>query len=52
MARATFSPTTEPMLAPMKLKSATATRSGAPSMVPVPQMIASFRPVFVWVSTS
>ena len=28
MARATFSPTTEPMLAPMKLKSATARRSG------------------------
>jgi hypothetical protein len=40
-----FSPTTTPMLPPMKLYSIAAMTSGRLSIVPVPTMMASFRPV-------
>ncbi len=43
--RATFSPTTEPMLPPMKKKFMTATLAGIPPTVATPQMAASFSPV-------
>jgi len=45
MARATFSPTTEPMLPPMKKKFITAQLTGIPPMVALPAMAASFSPV-------
>ena len=45
MARVIFSPTTTPMLPPMKEYSIAAISVSMPSMVPVPQTIASFRPL-------
>ena len=42
--RAIFSPTTDPIDPPMKLKSITPTLSGAPARVPVAVMIASPSP--------
>jgi hypothetical protein len=44
-AEATFSPTTLPMLPPMKLKSNTASTQSRPLMRAVPVTTASFRPV-------
>ena len=41
MARVIFSPTTEPMLPPMKPKSKTPMTTGSPSISPSPQRIAS-----------
>ena len=43
--RATFSPTTEPMLPPMKKKSMTVRLAGLPSIVATPAIAASFCPV-------
>ena len=48
--RQSFSPTTLPMLPPMKPKSITASTHGVPSMVAVPVTIASLRPVLAWAS--
>ena len=45
MARVIFSPTTTPMLPPMNEYSIAAISVSMPSMVPVPQMIASLRPL-------
>ncbi len=45
-AREIFSPTTDPMLPPMKRKSMTASTIGRVSSVAVPTMTASLRPVF------
>ncbi len=44
-ARVIFSPTTTPMLPPMKAYSIAAITTGMPSMAPVPMMTASLRPV-------
>ncbi len=46
-ARVIFSPTTTPMLPPMKLYSIDAMTVGTPSSVPEPTMTASFSPVFL-----
>jgi len=46
-ARAIFSPTTEPMLPPMKLKSMTTSWTGRPPILASPEMTASLRPVFL-----
>ncbi len=46
--RATFSPTTEPMLPPMKKKSITVTATGLPPRVATPDSAASFMPVSSW----
>ena len=43
--RAIFSPTTEPIEPPIKLKSITAKATGMPSIRPLPVVTASFRPV-------
>ena len=43
--RATFSPTTEPMLPPMKKKSMSVTLTGLPPTVATPESAASFMPV-------
>ena len=48
MARATFSPTTQPMLPPMKPKSRTAITAGLPPMEQAPVTTASVRPVRRW----
>ena len=48
MARVTFSPTTLPILPPMKSKSSKAATSACPSTVPSPAMQASVCPVFFW----
>ena len=48
IARATFSPTTQPMLPPMKPKSSTARTEGLPPMEQVPVTTASDRPVRLW----
>ena len=48
--RQSFSPTTLPMLPPMKPKSMTASTHGVPSMVAVPVTIASLRPVLACAS--
>jgi hypothetical protein len=45
MPRAIFSPTTTPMLPPMKPYSIDATTAGMPSMAPVATITASFIPV-------
>ena len=46
--RATFSPTTEPMLPPMKKKSMSVRLTGLPPTVATPESAASFRPVSFW----
>jgi hypothetical protein len=46
MPRAIFSPTTTPMLPPMKAYSIAATSVSMPSSAPVATITASFRPVF------
>ena len=48
MANAIFSPTTQPMLPPMKPKSRTAITAGLPPMEHVPVTTASVRPVRRW----
>ena len=48
MQRVSFSPTTEPMVAAMKLKSMTAIMTGWSSILPEPVSTASFSPVFFW----
>lgn len=48
--RQSFSPTTLPMLPPMKPKSMTARTHGVPSMLAVPVTIASLRPVLACAS--
>ena len=45
-ARDTFSPTTSPMDPPRNLKSRTASTTGRPRMLPVPQIRPSFSPLF------
>ena len=50
MPRVIFSPTTTPMLPPMKPYSMAATTTGMPSSVPLPTMIASRRPVAAWLA--
>jgi hypothetical protein len=45
IARASFSPTTEPMLPPMKKKSMIVTATGLPPSVAMPESAASFMPV-------
>ena len=45
MARVIFSPTTDPMLAPRKLKSITASDTSWPSSLASPIITASFMPV-------
>ncbi len=49
-ARHSFSPTTLPMLPPMKLKSSTVSTVGTPSIVAVPATIASARPLLACAS--
>ena len=51
-ARAIFSPTTLPMLAPMNAKSSATTSTGRASIVAEPAMAASRSPVFEAASTS
>ena len=46
--RATFSPTTEPMLPPMKKKSMIVRLTGLPPRVATPASAASLRPVSSW----
>ncbi len=46
--RAIFSPTTEPMLPPMKKKSITVRLTGLPPTVATPANAASFIPVSLW----
>jgi hypothetical protein len=52
IARVIFSPTTTPMLPPMKPYSMAATITGMPSSVPLPTMIASRMPVAAWPARS
>ena len=52
MARVIFSPTTTPMLPPMKVYSIAATEVSMPSIRPVAQMTASFIPVAAMVASS
>ena len=52
IARVIFSPTTTPMLPPMKPYSIAATVTGMPSSVPLPTMIASRMPVDAWLARS
>ena len=51
-ARATFSPTTEPIEPPMKPKSMTHIDTGRPPMLPTPHTAASRRPVESWAAIS
>ena len=48
--RQSFSPTTLPMLPPMKPKSMTASTQGTPPIAAVPATIASVMPLFAWAS--
>lgn len=48
--RHSFSPTTLPMLPPMKPKSMTASTQAVPSIAAIPVTIASCRPVLAWAS--
>ena len=50
--RQSFSPTTLPMLPPMKPKSITASTQSLPPILAVPVTMASVRPVFAWASRS
>ena len=52
MARVIFSPATEPMEAPRKLKSMTARETGRPFILPMPAMTVSLTPVFFTFSAS
>ena len=48
--RVSFSPTTEPIEPPMKLKSMAPIAKGRPSIRQMPVLTASLRPVDCWVS--
>jgi len=50
--RATFSPTTEPMLPPMKKKSMIVRLTGFSPIVAIPSRAASFMPVSFWAAAS
>ena len=52
MARVIFSPTTTPMLPPMKPYSIAATTASMPSIRPVAVITASFRPVAAMLASS